>query len=558
MKSRFLLLLLAASLVAVGAAIGGRLYHVPSRTPAGDGWSEHPTVRSLRQAVDVIEARYSGSPNSTELIRGAVLGALHNLDPHSGFYDRREFNEMQDEQSSRFHGIGVTVNQRNGRIYVLGVGRGMPAERTGLRYGDAIVEVDGQPTRGWSQQDILKHVRGMRGTPVQLTIERLGEPKPLSVRIVRDEVPFPSVRNHFMLKPGIGYIGLTGGFNQTSAEEVRDALDELKPKGLSSLVLDLRRNPGGVFRQAVEVAEVFLPRDEGIVTVRSRQGQANQQIYYSENREPETMPLVVLIDGESASASEIVAGAIQDRDRGLIVGEASFGKGLVQTVFRLPGGTGLVLTTAKYFTPSGRSIQRAYAGVGYYDYYFARFAEGNHKRTDKAAAAAVYTPTGRPLSSGGGIEPDIRVTVSADMIKLRDGCFEFARRLAAGLVPGFENYKVDGTEYDYELRGIEFPITDSIFAALRSYLREHPALRITDTELTANQEYARRRLRAELITAAYGVRVAEQFLMESDPQAVKAIEAMPRAKHLSDLARVYKPGAPNRPAAKTSPQPTMR
>ena len=251
------------------------------------------------------------------------------------------------------------------------------------------------------------------------------------------------------------------------------------------------------------------------------------------------MPLVVLIDQESASASEIVAGAIQDRDRGLIVGEASFGKGLVQTVFRLPGGTGLVLTTAKYFTPSGRSIQRAYAGVGYYDYYFARFAPGGQNRNDRAGDAAVYTPTGRPLSSGGGIEPDIRVPVPADMIKLRDACFEFARRLSAGLVTGLENYKVDGTEYDYELRGIEFPITDSIFAALRSHLRDHPGLHISEAELMKNEEYARRRLRAELITAAYGIRAAEQFLMESDPQAVKAIEAIPRAKHLSDLARVY-------------------
>jgi carboxyl-terminal processing protease len=552
MKSRFLSLLIAGSLIAAGAAIGGYFYHIPTRSPAGGEWSDHPTVKSLRKAVDIIESRYYGSPNSTELVRGAVLGALHNLDPHSSYFDRREFNEMQNEQSSRFHGIGVTVNQRNGRIYVLSVSQGMPAQKTGLRYGDAIVAVDGQPTRGWSQQDILKHVRGRRGTPVQLTIERLGEPELLNMRIVRDEVPFPSVRNHFMLKPGIGYIGLTGGFNQTSADEVRDALADLKVKGLSSLVLDLRRNPGGVFRQAVEVAEVFLPRDEGIVTVRSRQGQTNQQIYYSENREPETMPLVVLIDQESASASEIVAGAIQDRDRGLIVGEASFGKGLVQTVFRLPGGTGLVLTTAKYFTPSGRSIQRAYAGIGYYDYYFARFADGNQKRTDKAADTAVYTPLGRPLSSGGGIEPDIRVTVPADMIKLRDACFEFARRLAAGLVAGLETYKIDGAEYDYELRGIEFPITDTIFAALRSYLRDHTGLRITDAELMANQEYARRRLRAELITAAYGIRAAEQFLMESDPQAVKAIEAIPRAKHLSDLARVY---SSSNPVMKTSPQP---
>ena len=548
MRSRFLLGVSAALVISAGALTGGYLRRAPVRSPAGDDWSSHPAVQRFRSALEIVQSNYAGDTSSSELVHSSILGALHNLDPHSSFFDRREFDEMQDEQSSKFHGIGVTINQRNGRIYVLGVGKGLPAERTGLRYGDAIVAVDGQPTRGWNQQDILKHVRGMRGTPVELTIERLGEPRLLSVRIVRDEVPYPSVRNHFMLRPAVGYVGLTGGFNQTTSDEVREALNELRLKGMTSMILDLRRNPGGLFRQAVEVAEAFLPRDEGIVTVRSRQGRSNQQAYYSENREPESMPLVVLIDGESASASEIVAGAIQDRDRGLIVGEPSFGKGLVQTVFRLPAGTGLTLTTAKYFTPSGRSIQRAYAGVGYYDYYFSRYAPKGERKQEHSGNDPVYTPTGRRLSSGGGIEPDITVKIPAENIRLRDACFEFARRLSAGLVSGLEQYRVAVTDADYELRGTEFLLTEAVVTAFRTFLKEHPDLRIQEADVTAQIDYVKRRIRGELITAAYGIKAADQFLMESDPQAVQAVEALPRAKHLSDLARVYKP------AGQTSPQ----
>jgi carboxyl-terminal processing protease len=510
-------------------------------------------VRRFIEALQIIDDNYVTSPDKARLTRGAVLGALHTLDPHSGFFDRREFNEMQDEQSSKFYGVGVTINQRNGRMYVLGAGRGMPAERAGLRYGDAIVAVDGQSTKGWVQQDALKYVRGERGTQVELTVERLGAPAPLTFRIVRDEVPIPSVRNFFILRPGIGYVGLTGGFSQTTDEELRDALAQLRAQGMTSLILDLRRNPGGLFRQAVEVAEEFLPRQVEIVSVRSRQGRATRQTYRSENNEPESMPLVVMINGETASASEIVAGAIQDRDRGLIVGEASFGKGLVQTVFRLPGGTGLTLTTAKYYTPSGRSIQRAYSGVGFYDYYFARYRLGGDRSTTHGARLpathgeeTVYTPTGRRLLSGGGVEPDIYVKAQEENLTLRDACFEFARRLVAGSITGLEQYRVTAVEQGHQWRSGDLQITEPVITAFRAFLREASEVRVSDSQIAENSDYIRRRIRAEVITAAYGTEVAEQFLMESDLQALRAIEALPQAKHLSDLARLLLPSSTKR------------
>ena len=553
MLSRRRLLIAALLAIVVGAILGGHFGRYPGRLASTDQRPTDPSVRRFIEALQIIDDNYVTSPDKARLTRGAVLGALHTLDPHSGFFDRREFNEMQDEQSSKFYGVGVTINQRNGRMYVLGAGRGMPAERAGLRYGDAIVAVDGQSTKGWVQQDALKYVRGERGTQVELTVERLGAPAPLTFRIVRDEVPFPSVRNFFILRPGIGYVGLTGGFSQTTDEELRDALAQLRAEGMTSLILDLRRNPGGLFRQAVEVAEEFLPRQVEIVSVRSRQGRATRQIYRSENNEPESMPLVVMINSETASASEIVAGAIQDRDRGLIVGEASFGKGLVQTVFRLPGGTGLTLTTAKYYTPSGRSIQRAYSGVGFYDYYFARYRLGGDRSAAHGARLpathneeTVYTPTGRRLLSGGGVEPDIYVKAQEENLTLRDACFEFARRLVAGSIAGLEQYRVTAVEQGHQWRSGDLQITEPVITAFRAFLREASEVRVSDSQVAENNDYIRRRIRAEVITAAYGTEVAEQFLMESDLQALRAIEALPQAKHLSDLARLLLPSSTKR------------
>src|SRR5262245_42200103 len=349
---RAAILVIAILILAVSAGIGGLCYDPADLTKPSDGMADNPAVRDFAKAVEFIDENYAVTPDKERLTRGAVLGMLHSLDPHSGFYGRREFSEMQDEQSSHFYGIGVTINQRNGRLYVLGVSQGMPAERAGLRYGDAIIAVDGRSTKDWSQSDALKYVRGARDTEVSVTVERAGAPGPLTMKITRDEVPFPSVQNVFMLRPGVGYIGLTGGFNQETTEELRGAISQLKAEGMTALVLDLRRNPGGLLKQAIQVAETFLPKGIEIVSVRGREGRYPSQVYRSENQNPETMPLVVLINGETASASEIVAAAVQDRRRARLVGEESFGKGLVQTIYPLRWGTGLTLTTAKYYTPN--------------------------------------------------------------------------------------------------------------------------------------------------------------------------------------------------------------
>ena len=541
-KSRFLIVALV--LLVIGSVAGGWANRIKSRaanTPSAE-MKDNQLVKAFSEGQRLIEENYAIDRDQETMTRAAVLGMLHVLDPHSSFFDRRAFNEMQEEQSSRFYGIGVTINRRNDKTCVLGVVKGMPAERAGLKYGDIIVEVDGKSAQGWSQQEVLNHVRGERGTDVEIGVERVGEPVPVKFRIVRDEVPYPSVRNHFMARPGTGYIALTNGFNKKTSEELQDAIVELKKQGMTSLILDLRRNPGGLLKQAIEVSELFLPRTVEVVSVRGREGRVRSQVYKSENGDPESMPLVVIINQETASASEIVAGAIQDKDRGLIVGEDSFGKGLVQTVFPLPGGTGLTLTTAKYYTPSGRSIQRNYSGGSFYEYYWAR------RNADPAATPnptpetnTVYTPTGRKLHGGGGITPDIVVKGQTENLPMRDACFAFARHLAAGVLPNLEEYKVAKFEFGYRIRGNEFQLTDAVMTAFRNFLREHADLGITESLLSSHSEYARRRIRAELITAAYGIEAEDQYLLDSDPQAVQAIEAIPKAKQLTSTARLFEP-----------------
>jgi carboxyl-terminal processing protease len=546
-KRRGTILAVALSVMAICAVAGVFFGDAPEPTVPSKEMANDPVVQAYVQALEQVEENYGIAPDKERLMRGAVLGMLHSLDPHSGFFDRREFSEMQDEQSSHFYGIGVTVNQRNGRLYVLGVSPGMPAEKAGLRYGDAILSVDGQSAKGWTQSDALKYVRGEYGTSLEMTVERAGQAEPVTVNIKRDEVPFPSVRNSFMLKPDVGYVGLTGGFNQETTEELHRAIEKLKKEGMTSLVLDLRDNPGGLLRQAVQVAETFLPRGLEIVSVRGREGRYQPQMYRSDNAEPELMPLVVLINGETASASEIVAGAMQDRGRAWIVGEESFGKGLVQTVFRLRGGTGLTLTTGRYYTPSGRLIQRPYDSMGVYDYYYARRDEApkgksSGKRTASAKTSIsgnkYYTSTGEEVFGGGGIKPNTTVKAMEENIRLRDDCFEFARLLVAGAIPGFSEYEVKKTDPEYRLRGSEYPITDQVMAAFRLFLREHPELQMKESDFNKHQDYIRRRIRAEIITAAYGTEVAEQFLLESDEQAMRALAEMPKARQVSVQARL--------------------
>lgn len=536
MKNRFLITVFI--LIFSSTIIGGYVHHRNRQSTEPAQVQTHSDVEnSFIEAYRLIENYYNGNIDAEALTKLSVQGMLHALDPHSNFFDKREFYEMQSEQQSRFYGIGVTINRRNGRVYVLSAIEGTPAERAGLRYGDAIIAVDDQPSSDWSTEEVLKRVRGPRGEPVELTIERAGEPRSLKFKIIRDAVPFPAIRNTFMIRPGVGYIALTGGFNSTTDDELSEAIKNLRRQGMGQLVLDLRNNPGGLLDQAIAVAEKFLPANQKLLTVRGREFPERE--FKSRNTSPEDMPLVVLINRGTASSSEIVAGAIQDHDRGLVVGETSFGKGLVQTVFRMPFGTGLLLTTAKYYTPAGRLIQREYVGSSFYDYYTQRYASvaDSTLQTLPRRGEALRTDLGRTVYGGGGITPDIEVkSPEGDPIRaqLFGATFEFARQVAAGRIDGLESYKITKTKYNHKLRGDEFPITDRVIAAFRDFLQKSQQFKSIESHITPNLDYVRARIREELVTAAYGTEVGNQVFLETDIQTIRAIEALPQARQLAE------------------------
>src|SRR5262245_16912164 len=332
--------------------------------------------QDLSEALTILQQNYVGHRlDYNELFKSSIEGMLRALDPHSNYFDKKEFDEQQASWSrSEYYGIGASIAERrmNGDksdTYILATFEQSPAFRAGLRYGDRIVAVNETSTIGQSSAEVRDLLRGPRGTSVRVTVERAGTAARETVEIVRDAVPQPTVPDAYLLRPGIGYLDMTRGFNRSTGDEFINALQFLKDQGATSIILDLRNNSGGFIVEAVKVAERFLGQGQRVLDQRGTGPMSGgARIYNSQNRNPETLPLTVLINRASASAAEILAGALQDQDRALIVGETSFGKGLVQTIFPLDSGGGLTLTTARYHTPSGRVIQRDYTNTSMYDY----------------------------------------------------------------------------------------------------------------------------------------------------------------------------------------------
>src|SRR5215210_6086194 len=361
---------ITAAVIIVAATLVGGIYgrRAFSQASEGGGGGAARVESAYNEALQVISENYVDTVDYEKANEAAVQGMLLSLDPHSNYFTPAEYRRLLQDQESRFTGIGVSILRHRDGVYVQTPLEGTPAAKADLRFGDRIVEVDGKDARDWTTQAVSKAVRGPEGEPVTIKIERAGSQAPLYFTIKRGSVPQPSIRNAFMIRPGVGYVGLTGGFTHTTSDELAQALEELSNQGMQQLVLDLRGNPGGLLDQAIKVASHFVPRNRAVVSVRSRDPENNRE-YKNAFSDPIEQPLVVLVNGNSASASEIVAGAIQDHGRGLVVGETTFGKGLVQRIFNLPYGAGLTLTTAKYYTPYGRLIQRSYAGGSIYDYY---------------------------------------------------------------------------------------------------------------------------------------------------------------------------------------------
>jgi len=532
--------IIAIILVIVGAIAGGIFGRLPMTSSADTSMSQEKVVADYREALAVIDENYVGKIDHEKVSESSIQGMLYTLDPHSAFFTRDEFRKLYEEQASQFYGIGVSILQHRDGVYVQSIIPNTPADKAGLRYGDRFVEIEGKSAKEYSSAEVSKNVRGERGTSVNIKIGRAGAEKPIEFNIVRGGVPLPSIRNYFMLRDAVGYVGFTGGFQETSAEELDEAIAELKKQGMKSLILDLRGNPGGLLPQAIKVVSRFVPRGQTVVSVKGRSRYAQSQELRAEGDKTEDLPLVVMINGGSASASEIVAGAIQDYGRGIVVGTDSFGKGLVQKVFPLPFGTGLTLTTARYYTPFGRSLQKDYSSGSIYDYYTSHADEDGDATNakPKPVGSPVKTAGGRIFNSGRGIEPDLKAPPIAPTplrFRINDAAFYFVRQLVAGQIKGFENFKVDKQNYAQTIEPNDLQINDKMLESFRNFVVKDKENGLSLENINSQTDYAKTRLREELATANYSTEAGAQVLLERDPQVLKAIDAIPEARKLSGI-----------------------
>jgi carboxyl-terminal processing protease len=535
---RYLLLIIALVLpLTFAGAHPGQRYSSQSES---DIEARRRIATEFTQAILVAKDHFAGSIDYERLTKSSILGMLHTLDPHSNYFDPKEWETFQNDQQSRYSGIGSTIAARNGKIYIMSPFNGTPAHRAGIRYGDHIVAINGESTEGWSSLQVSNKLIGPEGTPVTVKVARLGATEPLEFKLVRETVPLPSITNYYMIANGVGYINLNRGFNTTTAREMLQGMTDLKQQGMTSLILDLRDNRGGLVDQAQKISNFFLYQGQKIVTLRGRPNVFPPRESSASNANPEHYPLVVLINRGSASASEIVAGALQDHDRARIVGENSFGKGLVQSVFTLHDGSGLTLTSGHFYTPSGRLIQRDYSGRSFYDYYLRR---GDREATQNGADER-RTDNGRAVYGGGGIEPDVVVKIPTQEFELQrtwiEPVFAFTRVLAAGQIPGLAEFKVDRpANHSHKLKSDEYAVNDKVIAAFKNFVRAHKELKVDEARVDKDAAWLKRQIRFEVTTAAFGQEVARGALNEGDVQVQRALAELPRAKELvEDFVRV--------------------
>ena len=514
--------------VLVSAMIGGLL----GRQAMADEDKVTRQYRIFTSALAAIETQYVEPIESTGLVYSAIDGMLKTLDPHSSFMDPRTYAQMRERQEGRYYGLGISIVVINGDITVMQLFEGSPAYRKGLRRGDVIARVEGEDAQGWTSDRAVRALRGEKGTIVHISIRRAGYPGPIEMDIERDEVNITTVRGAFMVDDRTGYVRLTE-FSETSNRELADALVKLEAQGMTRLVFDLRDNPGGSLDQAIRIGNQFLPRGQMIVYTRGRVPNADQDYRATETSDYVDLPLVVLVNRNSASASEIVSGAIQDHDRGLIVGERTFGKALVQSVYRISGGAGLALTTGHYFTPSGRLIQRPWDGS--FDEYFT-YTLKEQDRQAHSASELKYTDGGRQVFGGGGIEPDKFVVGPVEGFDPT----RFGRLLHARLV--FETYaerfsaegdtRITGPANDRKVVSRGFTVDEAIIADFKAFLKRE-GVRVDETAFAGDLTFIRANIKMQIDLALFGIDEARRNVLALGPQAQVALTSFDEAARLA-------------------------
>jgi len=512
----------------LGGLFGNRLLAIGNDT--------RDSLRLYTELVNVAHERYGAEVSYRDLVYSSVNGMLRSLDPHTSFLSPEAYEGMREKQQTSFYGLGILVGLRNGQLTVISPLEGSPASRMGIQAGDIISTIEGETTDAMTIDDAIQRLKGPKGTQVKITIVRRGLPEPLAMSVTRAEIPQTTVRQAYMVTPETGYILLTE-FSRGTGREMADAIAKLKAQGMKRVLVDLRNNGGGLLDQAIEVADQFLPEDSTIVETRGRTRDSFQS-YQASGKYPELgVPVVVLVNEGTASAAEILSGAIQDHDRGLVVGEPSWGKGLVQTVYNLSYGAGLALTTAKYYTPSGRLIQRDY--TSYFDYYTHADA-GSPEITGKTAdpSQIFETDLGRKVYGGGGITPDVLVQ--------DDELLPFEQFLL--LRNAYLNFAIDYTSrHKSEIKSASWRPGPELLKEFRDWVVKEKiaSAQELDEALAKDdiKDYSQLQIRAEIMNALFGQEARHRTLSEGDKQLQAALNLFDRAATM--LAQRQELGAPN-------------
>jgi carboxyl-terminal processing protease len=526
--------LTAATLAIVLSALAGGVFG-HSALATEDKIPDH--YKTFTAALSAIQANYAEPVESDRLVYSAINGMLQTLDPHSSFMDPRTYAQMRERQEGRYYGLGLTiVATPDGDISVVRVFENSPAYAKGIRRGDVIARIENEDAKGWTSDAAVRKLKGPRGTFVQIAIRRRGMEELIPMEVMRDEITIPAVTAHFMVDRETGYVRIDD-FAEHTEEELSQALQNMQSKGMKRLVLDLRNNPGGQLDQAIRMVNLFINRGSMIVYTRGRVQNSDQDYRATEDGTFQRVPMIVLVNRNSASASEIVAGALQDHDRALVVGETTFGKALVQSVYRVSQGAGLALTTARYFTPSGRMIQRPWDGS--FDEYltYTLKEQGDRPHTPDQLK---YTAAGRKVYSGGGIEPDHRFDGPVEgFTPTQFGRSLYTRQLFASYAEQFTaegDTRAGAQGKNRKVVRPGFTVDDAMLNDFKQFVvgRKLP---IDEAAWTKDAGFIRSMIRYEIDVALFSAATARQRLIADDPQAQFALTLFPSAEKLFELRK---------------------